>query len=456
MIIRNKFSDSKLMDIKETGLPEVREIIYKSVRSFHDLQDVPSFRIEDHLLEISEEMERDAPSLAEILSQETGKPIRLSQEEVATSVRVFSAAADEVRSMVGYTRNLDCDPSGLNRIAYSARSATGPFLYISSYFSPLLSASLRTAAAMAARNSVILKPSSLTPISLNRLAHIISRSGFPANSVQVIYSTGFGNVTKFVVGSKGVKTIGFSGNWETATKIALTSGIKKHIMEIYGNTSSIVWNDADLDTAAEHIARSAFITSTYTGHHLQRVLIHSDTYEYLKNRIIEISSHYRTGDPLDPDTDVGSMISVSEAESAMNFINLSRELGGSVLTGGEVNGTLMPPTIIEGIDTSSYLWNNDIPGPVLLIAPVSSMAEAVKIVNDSNTGLSTALFTSDLNLALFAKDRLLTPVLIVNDFPDYLPFTLAASGSGRNWTYRNGLSYLMEEISGIRQLIIKR
>lgn len=456
MMVRSKFTDSKLMEVKDTTLPEARNIIQRAVNSYHDMQDLPTYRIYDSLMDISEAIERDSASLAETIAQETGKPVKLAREEAEGASKSFAYAAEETRRRHGTTLSMDGDPSGLNRSAYSSPISTGPLLYLYSYHSPLISASLRAASALATRNSVILKPSSLAPISSRILADLAYRSDLPTGSLQTVSTPGFGNVTKFLVESRDVRIMAFSGNWATASRISSLAGIRKYIMEIYGNATSVIWNDADLDTAAEHIVRSAFITSTHTGHHLQRILIHSEAYEYFKNRMAEIASHLRYGDPMDPETDIGPMISTEEADSAQNMINLANSLGGTTILGGKREGNVLQPAIIEGISTSSYLWNNDIPGPIVLINPISSMAEAVKTVNECSTGLYTGLFTSDLNLALFASERLQTPMVVINDYPDLLPPTLPISGTGRNWTFRNGISYLMNEMSGIREVVIKR
>ncbi len=159
---------------------------------------------------------------------------------------------------------------------------------------------------------------------------------------------------------------------------------------------------------------------------------------------------------MDPETDVGPMISIDEAKSAEDFVSVARSLGGNILSGGTRTDSLMMPTLIENIDTSSYIWNNDVPGPVTMIAPVSSMSQAIKIANDAPTGISASIFTSDMNTAFFASEKLAFPTLIINDFPDYLPDSIPISGSGKNWTYRHGVRYLMDEMSGVRETVIKR
>ena len=456
MIIRNKFTDSRFYEVKETSLPESREMIHHSVNAHHSLEEYPGFKLQENLLEVAEIISREASMLAEMLAQETGKPVKLAMDEVLRSQDAFRIAAAEILKSNGETRRLDTSPSGLNRITYSVPVPLGPMLYITSYFSPLFSTSAMTASALAVRDSVIVKPSSLTPATTDRLQKIISEAGFPGNSMQVARTSGFGNVTKFLVESREIKILGFSGKWETATRIAAMGGLKKYMMEIFGNFPAIVWDDADLDMAAEQIARSAFLTSTYTGHHLQRILVHQDSYEYLKNRLMEIVSHFRVGDPMDPETDVGPMISIDEAKSAEDFVSVARSLGGNILSGGARRDSLMMPTLIENIDTSSYIWNNDVPGPVTMIAPVSSMSQAIKIANDAPTGISASIFTSDMNTAFFASEKLAFPTLIINDFPDYLPDSIPISGSGKNWTYRHGVRYLMDEISGVRETVIKR
>ncbi len=456
MIIRNKFTDSRFYEARETSLPESREMIHHSVNAHNSLAEYPGFKLQENLLQAADIISREGSALAEMLAQESGKPVKIAIDEVLRSQEAFRTAASEILKSNGETRRLDTTHSGLNRITYSNPIPLGPMLYVASYFSPLFSTAIRVASALAVRNSVIVKPSTLTPATTDRLQKIISDAGFPANSVQVARAAGFGNVTKFLVESHEMKILSFSGKWETATRIAGIGGLKKYIMEIFGNFPAIVWDDADLDTAAEQIARSAFVTSTYTGHHLQRILVHQDSYEYLKNRLMEIISHLRVGDPMDPATDVGPMISIEEAKSAENFVSVARSLGGNILTGGTRTDSIMMPTLIENIDTTSYIWNNDVPGPVTMIAPVSSVSQAIKIANDAPTGISASIFTSDMNTAFFASEKLAFPTLIINDFPDYLPDSIPVSGSGKNWTYRHGIRYLMDEISGVRETVIKR
>ena len=150
------------------------------------------------------------------------------------------------------------------------------------------------------------------------------------------------------------------------------------------------------------------------------------------------------------------MISEEEAMKTENLINLTRELGGNVLTGGTRKNSVVEPTLIEGIETSSYVWNNDVTGPITMLTPVSSMSQAVNLANDCSPGFQAAIFTSDLNLSIYASEKLDYPTILVNDFPDYFPDAVPASGSGKNWTERRGVRYTMDEMCGMGEIIIKR
>lgn len=456
MQVVNKFSGEKFAELDDTRMEDARRILENGIKAASEMRDTPSHKIYESLFEVSKGIERNKEELAKIISMEAGKPLKYSRGEVGRAAVTMLFSAEESKRKYGETIPLDVEPRGVNRFAYYTREPIGTVFSVTPFNDPLNLVAHKVGPALAAGNSIINKPATLTPLSAVKLNEIIADSGLPENAMQTVLASGGGEITSYFLHSDDIKMVTFTGGTEAADKLIRNAGIKKYSMELGSNSPVIVWNDADLDTAAEAVVDAAFEAQGQNCIHSQRILIKEDVYEYFKNRMLEITSGLKLGDPLDESTDVGPMISEGEAKRVEGLVSDAVREGGHALIGGEREGSMMMPTILENVSLNSEIWKKEIFGPVTLVRSVKSMEEAIQLSNDVPYGLQAGVFTSNIELAMQAIERLQFGAVLINDTSDFRVDTMPFGGMKKSGLGREGIRFSMDEMSEIKLAIFKR
>lgn len=456
MIVKNKYTGEEFVKLADTSLNDAKEILERSKEGFRAMKEMPAYERYEKLFAASKYIEKNADDFAKTIATEAGKPIKYAKGEVKRAAFTMLTSGEEAKRIYGETIPLDVEPRGINRFAYFTRVPVGPVFAVTPFNDPLNLVAHKVGPALAAGNSVINKPASVTPQSAVMLREAILDAGFPDNALQTVIASGGGEVTRYFLGTDDIKMITFTGGPDGAEKMMRESGIKKYSMELGNNGPVIVWNDTDLDHAAVQVVDAAFEAQGQNCIHAQRLLIKEDVYEYFKNRLIELTSKLKVGDPLDPSTDIGPMITEGEAKRVESVVEKALENGASVLAGGDRNGVMMSPTILENVDVKSDVWRNEIFGPVTMLKSVSSMEEAIELANDVPYGLQAGVFTSNMDMAFQAVERLDFGAVLVNDTSDFRVDTMPFGGMKKSGLGREGIRFSVEEMTEIKLAIFKR
>ncbi len=456
MLVKNKFSGEEYVKLQDTSLEEGKKALERSKKAFHEMKNMPSYQRYEKLYETSKALEKNVDDFARTIAIEAGKPLKLARGEVKRASITMLFSAEESKRIYGETIPMDVEPRGVNRFAYYTRVPIGPVLAVTPFNDPLNLVAHKVGPALAAGNSVINKPASVTPHSAVKLRDALMNAGFPEGSVETVLTSGSGELMKYFLSSDDIKMVSFTGGPDAADKLIRNAGIKKYSMELGNNSPVIVWNDADLDTAAEQVVDAAFGAQGQNCIHAQRILVKEDVYEYFKNRVIELTSHLKVGDPLDPDTDVGPMIAEGEAERVEMEIEKALEAGANILAGGDRSGSVVQPTVLENVDPASTMWKKEIFGPVTMLKSISSMEEAIELSNDVSYGLQAGIFTSDINLAMQAIERLDYGAVLINDTSDFRVDVMPFGGMKNSGLGREGIRFAIDEMTEIKLAIFKR
>jgi acyl-CoA reductase-like NAD-dependent aldehyde dehydrogenase len=236
----------------------------------------------------------------------------------------------------------------------------------------------------------------------------------------------------------------------------LLSFTKKVVLELGGNAAVIVDRDADLDDAVERIVFGAFYQSGQSCIGVQRIIVHADIYDEVRDRLVAKAGKLVAGDPHDRETFIGPMISEGEARRLDGWIREAVEGGAKLLCGGGREGAMLEATLLEGVERSATLYREEAFGPVAILSSFTRFEEALEEVNDSRFGLQAGLFTRDLFKALDAWDRLEVGGVIVNDVPSYRVDNMPYGGVKESGLGREGVRFAMEDMTEIRNLVIRR
>jgi aminomuconate-semialdehyde/2-hydroxymuconate-6-semialdehyde dehydrogenase len=361
-----------------------------------------TMRAEDRsriLLKLADLIEQNLDELARLESDDNGKPVSLAKRmdipRAVANFRFFATAILHHASEAHITDNV-----ALN---YTLRQPIGVAGLISPWNLPLYLLSWKIAPAIAAGNTCVAKPSELTPLTANRLAELSLEAGLPAGVMNIVHGLG-GKAGAAICEHPDVPVISFTGGTVTGAKVAAAAApmFKKLSLELGGKNPNVIFADADLDDAIATSIRSSFSNQGEICLCGSRIFVQRAIYDQFVERFVDATKKLRIGDPTDPQTDVGALISEAHLEKVIGYVRLAREEGGAVVTGGnrvDRAGYFVEPAVITGLGCECRVLQEEIFGPVVTITPFDDDEEAVRSANSTKYGLSATVWTRDLQRA---------------------------------------------------------
>jgi acyl-CoA reductase-like NAD-dependent aldehyde dehydrogenase len=332
--------------------------------------------------------------LAELETRNVGKAISSVKAEVAQAIENFRYFASAIASIAGRA-----NPLGGSLLFYSLKEPVGVAGQIVPWNYPLMMATWKLAPALAAGCTVVLKPDPTTPLTALRLAELASEVGIPEGVVNVV--PGDGPTTgSYLVRHPGVDKVAFTGSTKTGAEIMRLAAdpLKRVTLELGGKSPNIVFADADLDDAIPSAAWSIYYSAGQSCEARSRLLVEQSIYDDFVSRFTEKAGSLKVGDPLDPETQMGSLISNAHRERVHGFVEQGRDEGAQVVAGGELAdgaGAFYPPTVLAGVESGMTVAQEEIFGPVVTAIPFEDEKDAVRIANDSKYGLYATVWTGD-------------------------------------------------------------
>jgi acyl-CoA reductase-like NAD-dependent aldehyde dehydrogenase len=332
--------------------------------------------------------------LAELEVRNVGKAISSVKAELNQAVENFRFYASAIASIAGRS-----NPVGGSLLFYSLKEPVGVAGQIVPWNYPLMMTTWKLAPALAAGCTVVLKPDSATPLTALRLGKLAAEVGFPAGAVNIV--PGPGKTTgAYLVKHPGVDKIAFTGSTETGGEIMrLASGpIKRITLELGGKSPNLVFADANLDDAIPSAVWSIFYSAGQSCEARSRVLVERSLYDDFVEKFSAYAKQLKVGDPLDAETQVGSLISIAHRDKVHGFVEQGRSEGAEVHAGGAIadgEGAFYPPTVLAGVESSMSVAQEEIFGPVATVTPFEDEKDAIRIANDVRYGLMATVWTGD-------------------------------------------------------------
>ena len=364
-------------------------------------------------------LRREKGRLARLVSREAGKVLIEAGGDVQEAIDMASFVAGQGRAAWGETV-----PSELGaKLAWTSRQPVGVVGMITPWNFPVAIPSWKIFPALLAGNGVVIKPSELAPQCCAEFVEICVAAGVPDGLVQVRH--GYAEPAAALAVHPAVGALSFTGSVPTGRQVAaraMETGPRLVSLELGGKNAMIVWNDADLDLAVDGALFGAFGTSGQRCTSTSRLIVHPAIAEELVARLAQRAAALRLGDPTDPATDIGPMISASSASRVMAALETAVGEGAEVACGGRLRqevdgcegGSFVEPTVLVGVKPAHRVANDELFGPVLSVLEVGDLDEAVRVANSVEYGLSSAIYTRDINAALRVVDALDTGIVYVN------------------------------------------
>jgi acyl-CoA reductase-like NAD-dependent aldehyde dehydrogenase len=452
--IRSPYDGAPVATVHRAGPDEVERAIAGAVEASETTRRLPSWQRAHVLDRISAGIAERREELARTIALEAGKPIKTARVEVDRAAFTFRVAAEEAKRIYGEIVPLDWLPGNEGREALIRRVPLGTVAGITPFNFPLNLVAHKVAPALAAANPILLRPASQTPVSSLRLARIVLEAGWPEDAIAVLPCTT--ETARPLVEDDRIKLLTFTGSPSVGWGLKSRAGRKRVTLELGGNAAVIVNDDADVGYAAERVAWGGFAYAGQTCISVQRVYVHEKVYDVFAQELVGRVQALAVGDPLDEAIDVGPVIDGANAERIENWLGEAKQAGATVLTGGERDGNLWQPTVVEGAPEDVRVACDEVFAPFVGLYRFADVREAIDAAGRSEFGLQAGIFTHDMRVVADAFDRIAVGGLMVNDVStfriDHMPYGgVKSSGFGRE-----GLRYAIEEMTELKLLTTNR
>jgi acyl-CoA reductase-like NAD-dependent aldehyde dehydrogenase len=394
--------------------------------------------------------------LALSIAAEAGKPLKTATVEANRCSETLMFSAVEARKLTGGTVPMDASPSGAGKLGVMLRVPYGVVGAISPFNFPLNLVAHKLGPAIAAGNAVVLKPAGQTPITALKLAEILNEAGLPHGWLSVVPGPGR-EVGNTIVEHELTKALTFTGSAPVGWGIRAKAPHKKVNLELGSNAPLIVNDDGDWEAAADKAQVAAFAHAGQVCISIQRILVHEAVAGKFVARLKSNVEALTVGDPLDPDTDVGPLITPADRDRVKEWVDEAVAGGAELITGGDLvdEGRCMAPTLLGAPPKDSKVWCEEVFGPVATIDTFSDFDEGLAMANDSRFGLQAGVFTRDLGRALEAGKTLEFGGVMVNEVPAFRADQQPYGGVKDSGNTREGPAYAVQELTEERFVVLQ-
>jgi acyl-CoA reductase-like NAD-dependent aldehyde dehydrogenase len=386
--------------------------------------------------------------LALAICAEAGKPLKTAQVEASRCADTLAFSSVEARKLTGGTVPMEASASGAGKLGVMLRVPFGVVGAISPFNFPLNLVAHKLGPAIAAGNAVVLKPAGQTPISALKLAEVLVEAGLPHGWLSVIPGPG-SEVGNAIVEHELTRALSFTGSASVGWGIRSRVPHKKVNLELGSNAPLIVNSDGDWETAADKAQIHAFSHAGQSCISIQRILVHEEVADTFTERLVAKAESLKVGNPLDPETDVGPLITPGDRDRVKEWIDEAVAAGAELLTGGELvdEGRCLAPTLLGSPPRDAKVWCEEIFGPAATIDRFSDFGEALKMANDSKFGLQAGVFTRDMGRGLQAANTLEFGGVLINEVPTFRADQMPYGGVKDSGNTREGPAFAVIELT---------
>ena len=411
---------------------------------------MPGFERAALLHRVGDLLAERADSIAETMTRETGKAIKDSRAEVERSRDTIRLSAEEAVRITGEHVPLDATAMGAGKIAMMLRFPVGVIAAITPFNAPFNLAAHKLGPAIASGNTLVLKPPPQAPLTVHRLVELFVDAGLPAGFLNVVYGD---EVGPLLVRDPRIDFITFTGSTRVGAEIKAASGLRRVALELGGTGQTIVHADADVDAAAPVCARNAVRLAGQSCASVQNIYVHRSRYDEFAAKLTAEVAGLRAGDPMDPNTDVGTLIDETAARRVESWIGEAVSAGARVATGGRRSGAQLEPTLLLDVSPAMQVVCNEVFGPLASVQPYDEIEDVFAIVSQAPLGLQCGIYTASLETAFAAVRRLRTGAVIVNGTSTWRTDQLPYGGVKNSGIGREGPHYAIREMTEERLVV---
>ncbi len=450
--VKNPYDGSVVDTVPKGDAGDVDAAIAGAVEGAEIMRRMPAYDRSQILRKAAQLMHEREDELGRVIAQEEGKTLAEGVFEASRAVETMDVSAEEAKRLTGEVLPLDGAPGAAGRLGITLRVPCGVVAAITPFNFPLNLVCHKVGPALAAGNSVIVKPATDTPLSALKLVEILLEAGLPPLAITCVTGPG-GEIGKVISGDSRVRKISFTGSRDVGEVICRDAGLKRVTMELGSNSPLIVMEDADMEKVAAATVATGYSNAGQVCISAQRVIALDGVYEEFLDALTPQVAAIAAGDQLADGTTMGPMIRESDAVRVGEWIDEAVAAGARVLVGGGRQGALLEPTLVADMQPDMRISREEIFGPAVGVARAADIDQAIALANDSRYGLSAAIFTQNIDSALKFAREVESGNIHINWGPQWRADLMPYGGLKESGFGKEGPKYAIHEMTEMKTVI---
>ncbi|EKF85795.1 lactaldehyde dehydrogenase [Methanobacterium formicicum] len=448
----NPFNNQTVDEVPVGDAKDARAAIDAANKAKKSLNEMSSRKLSRILNDIHQDLKEKHQEISELITLETGKPIRESKVEMDRSLQTLIMAAEESKRIHGETVPLDAAIAGRSAFGFTIKIPLGVVAAITPFNYPVNLAIHKLAPALAAKNTVVFKPSSKAPLAALKMAQIMDRH-LPDGVVNAI--TGSGSVLgDEIVTNARVNKISFTGSVPTGLSIAKKAGMKKLTLELGGNDPLVVMDDANLEAAVMGAVGGSYLNAGQVCIAVKRIIVHEKVADQFIDDLVFRSKKLKIGDPMDPETEMGPLIDEDAAIHVEKVVNTAIDNDAQLLCGGKRKGAFFDATVLDHVQKDMELIQKETFGPISPVIRVKNLDEAIEVANSTPYGLQAGVFTSSIENAKKAVREIEAGSVLINKQSTFRTDNMPFGGFKMSGMGKEGVKYAVEDMTRSKMVVI--
>nr|WP_319374223.1 lactaldehyde dehydrogenase [uncultured Methanobacterium sp.] len=448
----NPFNNQIVDHVPLGDAKDAQNAIHAANKAKKSMNEMSSRKLSRILHDIHQDLKEKHQEISELITLETGKPIRDSKVEMDRSLQTLLMAAEESKRIHGETVPMDAAIAGRSAFGFTMKIPLGVVAAITPFNYPVNLAIHKLAPALAAKNTVVFKPSSKAPLAALKMAQIMGRH-LPDGVINAI--TGSGSVLGYeIVTNPLINKISFTGSVPTGRSIARKAGMKKLTLELGGNDPLVVMDDANLKAAVMGAVGGSYLNAGQVCIAVKRIIVHEKVADQFIEDLVSRTKKLKIGDPMDPETEMGPLIDEDAAIHVEQAVNNAIKNGAQLLCGGKRKGAFFDATVLDHVQKEMELVQKETFGPVSPIIRVKNLDEAIEVANSTPYGLQAGVFTSSIENAKQAVKGIEAGSVLINKQPTFRTDNMPFGGFKMSGMGKEGVKYAVEDMTRSKMVVI--
>ena len=450
--VSSPYNEAVVATVAKPGPQDIEDAAAAAHAAFAETRLLTIHVRAEALVQISNRLKERTDEVAELIAREGGKPIKWARVEAARAVSTFRWAAEECRRIGGELMRFDSDESSGSRVGIVRRFPLGPVLAIAPFNFPVNLVAHKMAPALAVGAPIVIKPATKTPLGALLLGELFMETDLPRNMLSVLPIGGSeaGDLAK----DERFRKVSFTGSSQVGWDLKQADPKKAVTLELGGNAGVIVHSDGDLDQAAQRIAFGGYYQAGQSCISVQRVFVQNEVAAEFESKLVAEVGKLKTGDPMDPESDVGPLIDHDALEKVSSLVDEAVQKGAEILVGGKREDPFYLPTVLKKTQRAMKVRQEEIFGPVVTLETYESFDEAIELANETSYGLQAGVFTRDIDRIFQAHRDMEVGGVIVNDVSAFRADQMPYGGTKDSGVGREGLRWAMEEMTESKILVL--